>query len=258
MDFIVSAIKARFLIIIEVLRNGIHREFVTHAQNRWTSGGISTHIHRRNSFIPIQLTSYYHHQWGAWRCYTFSSARAWNSLDPEWCIKIQTQTYHRETQLLTVAGAAAVLRGWADTRMGSSGNGLGASRKTLWAPRSQALSPLFVNRDQGIIRQPPIASSFLLTKAAHAPLSLQGRAAMSPLEHPLGSLMDFLLLSRLISECRLCPDGWCLWSALSVRTGPEAGLLAPQAEPTAQPSEIWQSQCHLVHEPDQPSYMWTM
>lgn len=34
MDFIVGAIKAGFLIIIEILRNGIHREFVTHAENR--------------------------------------------------------------------------------------------------------------------------------------------------------------------------------------------------------------------------------
>ena len=81
---------------------------------------------------------------------------------------------------------------------------------------------------------------------------------MSSLEHPLGSLMCFLLLSKLISECRLCPDGWCLSSALCLHTGPEAGLLAPQAEPTAQSSEIWQIQCHLVHEADQPSYMWTV
>ena len=57
------------------------------------------------------------------------------------------------------------------------------------------------------LTRPPTASSFPLTKGAHTPQSLQGRAAMSPLERPLGSLMCFLLLSRLISECRLCPDG---------------------------------------------------
>ena len=118
--------------------------------------------------------------------------------------------------------------------------------KSIWT-----LSDLWLTR-------PPTASSFLLTKGAHTPQSLQGRAAMSPLEHRLGSLRCFLLLSRLTSECWLCPDGWCLWSAVCVRTGLEAGLLTPQAEPTAQPSEIWQIQCHLVHEPDQPSYVWTM
>lgn len=104
--------------------------------------------------------------------------------------------------------------------------------------------------------RPPTASSFLLTKGAHTPQSLQGRAAMSPWSvDQVPPLMCFLLLSRLISGVSLCPDDdifelMFLIGSLSPHTSLEAGLLTPQAEPTVQPSEIWQIPCHLVHEPD--------